>query len=121
MRIRLSLLVLMALVPWGCYNDKEMILYPDTNCTTAVAPTYSGTVAPIMAQYCNSCHSGAFPSGGVLTDTYSHLKPYVDNGRLMGSLQWASGYSPMPKNNSKLSNCNINNIQAWITAGALNN
>lgn len=108
-------------VSTSCYNDKEAVLYPDTKCDPIVTSTYQGTVAPLMSQYCNACHSGSFPSAGILLDSHAELKKYVDNGRLMGSINWSSGYSAMPKNGNKLTSCNINKIQAWISAGALNN
>jgi hypothetical protein len=45
----------------------------------------------------------------------------VNNGKLMGSITWASGFSPMPKNASKMPDCEIQKIQKWIDQGALNN
>jgi len=45
----------------------------------------------------------------------------VDNGKLLGAVTHASGYSPMPKNQAQLSDCNIQKITNWINKGALNN
>lgn len=120
MRAR-ALLLFSGLLMASCYNDKEAILYPETNCVPPATPSYQADVTPIMSQYCTSCHSGTFASGGVLLDSYPEVKKYVDNGKLIGSITWASGVSPMPKNGNKLSSCNIGKIQAWVTAGALNN
>jgi cytochrome c5 len=105
----------------GCYNDKESILYPDSQCTPTTTVSYQINIVPILSQYCNSCHSGTFPSGGVSLDDYTGAKKYADNGALMGSIRWSSGFASMPKNGNKLSACNIDKIQAWIDAGALNN
>ena len=107
----------------GCYYDKEEILYPGGNCDTANV-TYSGTVAGIININCNACHSTATANGsgaGIQLDTHAKLKVYVDNGKLMGSINHAGGYTPMPKNATKLSSCDISKIQAWVNAGALNN
>ena len=105
----------------GCYNDKEAILYPESACVPPVSPSYQTDLVPILSAHCTSCHSGSFASGNVLLDSYAEVKKYADNGKLMGTINWSSGYSPMPKNGNKLAKCHIATLQAWITAGALNN
>ena len=117
----LTLLLLSSL--GGCYYDKEEILYPAGNCDTTNV-TYSGTVSGIMNANCNVCHSTASANangGGIQLDSYTKLKVYVDNGRLMGSINHAGGFSPMPKNATKLNSCDISKIQAWVNKGAPNN
>lgn len=114
-------LIFLALLVTSCYNDKEIFLYPESNCTLPASPSYQTDVAPLLSQYCNSCHSGGFPSGNVILDSYPEVKKYVDNGQLVGTITWTSGFSPMPKNGNKLTNCNLSKIQAWVTAGAPNN
>jgi len=104
----------------GCYYDIESDLYQGTNCEAATTTSFTDVIT-ILNKYCNSCHSGTSASGGIRLDQYNYVKTYVDNGKLMGSIKWTSGYSPMPQNSSKLSTCDIDKIQAWITAGALNN
>lgn len=104
----------------GCYYDKEEILYPQTACDTAVV-TYSGSVVPVLLSNCISCHSGSAPSGGISLATYAAVKTQVDNGKLWGSVSHTSGFSPMPKNASKLNTCSLAKIKKWIDAGAPNN
>jgi hypothetical protein len=43
------------------------------------------------------------------------------NGKLYGSIAHQAGFSPMPKNGAKLSDCEITQVQRWIAAGSLNN
>lgn len=105
----------------GCYSDVESVLYPETNCSSITTSLYSADVIPILNNYCNSCHSGSFASGGIRLDGYNYVKVYVDNGKLMGSINWDGGFSPMPKDGSKLSPCNIDKIKTWIDSGAANN
>lgn len=93
---------------------------PDTNCDTS-NPTFSGTVKPILETYCNGCHGGGSPLGNVDYNTYAGVKTTVTNGKLLGSIQHKSGFSPMPQNANQLSACNIDKIKAWIDAGAPNN
>lgn len=91
-----------------------------TTCDTANM-TYSANVAPIISANCTGCHSGSAPSGGVTLSTYAGVKTQADNGNLVGVITHASGYPAMPQGGSKLSDCNINKIKAWIARGALNN
>ncbi len=113
--------LLAALLPFaGCYYDKEELLYPDSACdTTAVA--YSTSVVPILSASCYSCHAGSFPSGGIRLDNHGSVAAYANNGKLMGAITHSPGFSPMPKNSGKLSNCKINIIRKWIEDGTPNN
>ena len=117
-----SLIGITLILLTGCYYDKESILYPGGSTCVAVAnPTYSVDVVPILDLKCNSCHSGTSPSAGIKLDSYVEVSKSVKNGSLMGSMNYSSGYSPMPKNSSKMPACEIQKIQDWITQGALNN
>lgn len=104
----------------GCYYDKEEWLYPDSACDTT-AVTYSTKVLPIVTSSCYSCHAGSTPSGGVRLDSYNSLNTYVQNGKFWGAISHASGFSPMPKNASKLSECKLTIIRKWLDEGAPNN
>jgi mono/diheme cytochrome c family protein len=83
--------------------------------------TYSGAVRPTLESKCTGCHSGTAPSGGVNLSDYSNTRTWALNGRLYGSIAHQSGFSPMPKNSAKLSDCEIQQVQQWIQAGAQNN
>ncbi len=104
----------------GCYYDKEELLYGGNICDTSTV-TFSRSVSPILSSSCNSCHSGNTPSYGVRLDNYIDVKTQVDNNKLAGVITHATGFSPMPKNAAKLSDCNIAIITNWINAGAPNN
>ncbi|BAV10375.1 hypothetical protein FLA_6437 [Filimonas lacunae] len=88
-----------------------------SSCDTANMQ-YAANVVPILKASCTSCHGSA---GGISLGTYAQVKAQVDNGALIGSITHASGYVAMPYNRSKLSDCEINTIKAWIARGALNN
>lgn len=104
----------------GCAYDKEEILYPSSNCDTTNV-TYSLSVVPILSANCYGCHSGNTPIAGFRFDSYANLKPFADNGVLLGSINHDPGFSPMPKGGTKLSACNIAKIRKWIAAGSPNN
>lgn len=94
------------------------------NCQSACDTSfvgYSGTIAPIMSTYCTGCHSGSQPQGNIDLASWNAVKPYADNGSLVGSVRHASGYSAMPQNGSMLPECAIRQIEKWVADGAPNN
>ena len=102
----------------GCYYDDEANLYPGGCDTTNV--TYSGTVAQIMSNNCNTCHNGSAEPFLIITDNHTDLKVIVDNGKFWGAVNHESAF-PMPKDKPKLSDCDLSKIRIWIDGGALNN
>lgn len=68
--------------------------------------------------YSNGCHSGLDP---VPLSNYLALKVVIDANRLLGALKHQAGFSPMPKDRVKLSDCEIKTIETWIKEGAKNN
>lgn len=90
------------------------------SCDTAVF-TYSGAVKPIMDNKCVGCHNPSNLGGNIDVSTYNAVRIISLNGKLYGSIAHQTGYSPMPKNSAKLSDCEIRQVQKWITAGSLNN
>lgn len=109
----------------SCYYDKEDLLYGSANsrpCTDSTGiVSYSQKVVPMLQQQCYSCHTGSFPSGGIVMGTYATDKAIGQNGKLYGSVNYSSGFSPMPKGMPKMSNCQIATIKKWIDAGMPNN
>lgn len=94
------------------------------NCTVTCDSTqfkYGANVSVILGTYCVGCHSGAAPSGNVDLSTYNAVKNIALSGRLVGAVSQAPGFFAMPKNASKLSDCQIAQIRKWVNAGALNN
>lgn len=124
----LALQVLLLLLPAfllmlnGCYYDVEETLYPvDLNPCDTTNVTYSGTIQPMLQQSCYSCHSDAANLGSVSVEGYDNVLALVNDGRLVGSINYQAGFSPMPSNAPKLSDCNLLKIDTWISHGALNN
>jgi mono/diheme cytochrome c family protein len=113
------MIMAIALSITGCYYDNEEDLYPGSNSCDTSKVTYSGTVAPVFATYCNSCHSGNNPSGAISTDNYNSVKTNISV--INGAIKHQSGYSPMPKGSSKLSDCDLAKIDIWVRQGMPNN
>ena len=103
----------------GCRYDVEQ----NNNCSVADV-RYSTTITGIInSNGClsSNCHGGANPPSGFKLTDYNSVKAKVTDGRLFGALNHSSGFSPMPKDAGKLSQCDINKVKAWIDAGAPNN
>ena len=83
--------------------------------------TYSGTVKPVIDAKCVSCHSGTNPAGGLNYTTHAGLAAVATNGRLVGAINHAAGFEPMPRNAAKLDDCTIQQITKWVNEGAPNN
>jgi hypothetical protein len=121
-----NILLLLAGLSYGlavssCEYHNEETLYPMVCDTTMI--TYSLSVAPIIAQNCLNpeCHGSDALQSGIPLEGYDNVKATVDNERLLGSIRWESGFSFMPKNSDKLSDCDIHKIELWVADGAPNN
>jgi len=93
-------------------------------CTEACNPenyTFAADIYPLISTNCRGCHSGNEPSGGIRLEDYSTIRAAVDNNSLYGSVAWLPGYSAMPNDGIRLTDCNITQIKNWIDNGAPNN
>lgn len=121
--IGIGLMITMMSLLFSCYYDKEELLYGNagSSCDTLTTVSYTKDVIPIFDQYCYSCHTGGFPSGNIAMGTYATDRAIALNGKLYGSVNHASGYSPMPQGTPKLNACQLRKIKLWIDGGSLNN
>jgi len=91
-----------------------------TTCDT-LNVTYSGTIAPLVAQRCGGCHGGGSPQGGLNFGTWADLNLVANDGRLAAAIQHLDGAVAMPPSGSMLPDCRIQQFLAWIDDGAPNN
>ncbi|MEJ8757159.1 c-type cytochrome domain-containing protein [Pontibacter sp. H259] len=105
---------------WITQGAKDLTCTDNTTCTTTNV-TFAGTIKPIFSKYCTGCHSGTAPSGGINLTVYNDAAGVAKSGRLVGAVTHAAGFKPMPQGGSKLPQCDIDKIKAWVTAGAPNN
>jgi mono/diheme cytochrome c family protein len=120
--LRYIIVVLICSASAGCYYDNEEELYPAAQVACGTTPvSYTNDVAPIIQGNCLTCHSQAANMGSVVLEGYTNARTYAASGKLYGAVSHSAGYSPMPKNGNKLSDCNIAIIKRWIDDGAPNN
>ena len=82
---------------------------------------YSTAIKPLMQNKCQGCHNPASLGGNIDLSTYAATKAVAVNGKLYGSINWATGFSPMPKGMPKMAACEITQVKKWIDAGSPNN
>ncbi|MFM7016560.1 MAG: hypothetical protein ACKOX3_09560 [Bacteroidota bacterium] len=109
----------------GCKYENEETLYGVCDTTNA---TYDKVVKPILVGNCTSCHNASNPGGGYNLSSYQDdvdgnlgVQSSALNGGLYGTISYDPNHSPMPKGKSKLDDCSINKVKAWVDRGALNN
>ena len=85
--------------------------------------TYDNFAQNFLINNCSTldgCHVSAnkdVPGVGSY-ETYEDTKTIVDEGRIIGAINHMDGFSNMPKGESKLSDCDIDRLTAWINDGA---
>jgi hypothetical protein len=92
----------------------------EEDCDPALG-SFSGEIWPTIQKYCLGCHSGSNPQGGLSLEGYSQIAAAANNGSLLGVVKWESGYTAMPLNGNKLTDCEIIQIENWIQNGTPQN
>ena len=119
---KIIIAILLMVLFHSCYYDATDLLYPAAGkCDTLTTVSYTKNIIPLFQQQCYGCHNGVSPSGGIAMGNYNADKAIAVNGKLYGSISYASGYSPMPKGMAKMSSCQLQLIKKWIDAGSPNN
>ena len=100
---------------YGCYNDKEEILYGATTCDGANA-SFATDVMPIIESRCAKpdCHGAGSSNGPGALTSYTQIK------NAAGQIKSAVVSRSMPEDGS-LSASQIKSISCWVDGGALNN
>ena len=123
-----GLVVVTAMISTSCSSNSKEVLFANNLqpiCDT-VNIKYSSTIKQIIDANCVSCHSASNSGalgGGTILDDYNNLFNNLDTttGSGGGSLFININSGRMPKNQAKLSSCEIAKIGKWISEGAKNN
>ncbi|MBD2722945.1 c-type cytochrome [Hymenobacter armeniacus] len=86
--------------------------------------TYANVISPIFDAHCRECHGSTVYSvkgGGNNFGDYQAINSYFSPSKLLGCIRHDPGFDPMPQGRPKLSDCDIQRIEAWIAAGKKNN
>jgi hypothetical protein len=72
----------------------------------------------IFTDVCASCHVSATetPRPGIVMSNYEQVKASILTGKVLPAIKHESIYK-MPAGQAKLSDCDIEKVEAWINAG----
>lgn len=81
--------------------------------------TYTADASVIINANCavSGCHVSGAPVGSL--EGYADAKAFAGFGRMLPAINHENGYSPMPKNQSKLSDADIAVMTKWVEDGLL--
>ncbi len=89
-----------------------------STCDTTGVISYQNQISTLISKNCISCHSGSNAQKGILLDTYTGVKAYMDNGKLMAAVKGTS--IPMPQG-YKLTDCEMRQLELWLANGLIQN
>lgn len=107
MKKLIPVFILLGMLVMSC-GGKEDCVTTDLTYTSDIKSLVSGCAA-------SGCHESGSASGSMAS--YDDLVAFVGFGRIEGAINHEAGFSPMPQNGDKLSDCNISKIEAWIADG----
>lgn len=106
-----------ALFIMSCGKDEDP-MEPGDTCESADL-TYTNFAGAFLNSNCAT--SGCHGEGTVTTfemHNYATAFSAVGFNRIIGAINHDTGFSPMPKGGTKLSDCNIEKMTTWIQDGA---
>ena len=130
------LAIITGLIIWmsGCVYHVESELYPEEpkeepqeevpvdTCGLPDVVSYQTHVLPLLEKhYCVACHEAADPAGGITLEGYGRLLDYIEDGSILASIRYESGYEPMPQDYDRMPDCEVEMIAKWIEQGYENN
>lgn len=102
-------------------GDKEEPPVDPTVCETD-GLTYGNYAKDFINQTCatSGCHDADANSNNTPwpMNNYEGVKAAIDAERLLGAINRDPGFNQMPKGEEKLSDCNLEKMEAWINDGA---
>ncbi len=108
----------------GCYNDKYQDLYPTptvVTCDTANM-SFATNILPIFNDKCatTGCHTTAdkASAGNIDLSNYAGATTVRVKNNILDDINFTG--NPMPQGGTKLDDCSINKITAWIHQGCKN-
>jgi len=115
-------LMTIVMVNQSCYYDNAEDLYPGFNCDT-VAVSFGETIQPLIIGNCATanCHSGPNAVAGLKLETYAEISAAALTGSMLDRMDRSNGDPLIMPPTGRLGNCQIDQFDAWVRQGALNN
>ena len=117
-RASILALILVIVSVSSCYYDNVEDLYGTSPCDVT-AVSWTADIQPMIQQNCVGCHQGASASGGKDLSSYANVKLYL--GGVVSRMNKPNGDPLLMPPSGPLSNCTLNQMDAWVAAGAPEN
>jgi cytochrome c553 len=104
----------------NCTYQNEVDYFKDTTnqCITD-SMSFQKDIYPVLLDNCVGCHGNSGAEARINLEGYDNVKK--NNVRMMNAIEHKAGTLPMPQGASKLDDCTINKLNAWIAQGLKNN
>lgn len=121
-----SLLTSLTFLLTNCVYNTEAELYPELpeeetpvdTCGLPDVVSYSSDIEELLVKHqCVACHETADPAGGITLEGYTNVVPYIEDGSLLGSIEYDPQWSRMPKGYDRVPDCEVAMIAKWIEQG----
>ena len=96
----------------------------ETDCAVPCQPeriAFGADIFPLLQDYCVGCHGDNRADGGVRLTSHAEVLRYVEDGSIIGTMEHAVSFSPMPPEAVRVPICRVEQVKNWIAAGAPNN
>ncbi len=102
---------------WINDGAKNVVNCASAGCVEKATLSFHDDILPITNKYCLGCHSSRVPSAGYKYETYNDFVKSIQNNTFLGTINHDAGFNPMPLNGGRVSQCEIDYIEQWITEG----
>lgn len=106
---------------WITQGAKNLSCDADAGGCKTTNISFANDLQPVLRTHCQGCHSGGAAPAGIMLTGYAGLKAAVATGRFFGAIAHLNGYTAMPLNGNKLSDCTVSQFKSWIDAGTPDN
>ena len=106
---------------FSCKKENKEDLDFEASLCSLDTISYQLHISVVLNNNCMPCHSASQHQGDVILDNYNDVAPLANSGDLLGVTRRDPGYTPMPTNTGKISDCSIAAIEKWANQGAPNN
>lgn len=105
----------------GCAKENEEDLVLENLLCGKDTISYSKHIQPYINIRCMPCHNEVEHKDDVILTNWFDIQVVIGTGQFLGALKHEPGYTPMPHNGPKSSQCTIDGFEKWYNAGAPNN
>jgi len=104
----------------NCTYHNEVDYFNDVaNTCITDSMSFKTNVYPVISNSCVGCHGNSRAASGINLEGYENIKK--NSVKMMKAIEHKAGVAPMPQGASKLSDCTISQLNAWIDQGLKDN